>query len=486
MNKVLGVVSTFVDGLKPCSQHIVLIWLDALAGDLFVEMYLKGELKNLEEFFNEGVLVKNAIACFPTVSESAEGGVISGFYAGETNMLGERYFSREQQIMMHYKFNAKPEADFARELKDCTIDALSKKSIGMGRLIHMASEEIVDIKAMHYERTGDLRIVDRRIEVAINVIKVKKPRFFFFTISADYISHVDGRKGSSVYSFVKRFDEKFPSLIQVLDEVYGRNSYTVVVFSDHGTASVSNHLDLPRFLEEQGFSPAPTDLIWRKDSNCAALSNGRRSALVYFAHPNEGWRKRPGCKNLRKYPHRGREVDLLKLFAEERGVAQVFAKRDEYSVIVVSSEGEAVIEYNRAENKYRYRVIKGEDPLEYNIESKWMTEEEWLKMTYSKKYPDAVVQLYWIFKSPNCGDIVLNASDKWDFWEPWDIWYPRLVAAHGGLSRDEMSVFILAKGPHIKAGVLPYARVLDIYATLAKCFSGQIAKSHAVERMLAI
>ena len=104
MNKVLGVVSTFVDGLKPCSQHIVLIWLDALAGDLFVEMYLKGELKNLEEFFNEGVLVKNAIACFPTVSESAEGGVISGFYAGETNMLGERYFSREQQIMMHYKF----------------------------------------------------------------------------------------------------------------------------------------------------------------------------------------------------------------------------------------------------------------------------------------------------------------------------------------------------------------------------------------------
>ncbi len=471
---------------RPAS--VVLIWLDSLAGDLFTKMYLSGELPNLQEFFEEGVLVEKAIACFPTVSESAEGGIISGFFSGETNMLGERYFSRASCRIMHYKYNASPERDFNPLLKGRTIDALVGGGISMGRLIKMGTEEVVDIKASFYERTGSLEIVARRIEVAAKIVRLRRPKLLFFTISADYISHVSGRAGGDVRRFIKLFDGEFPKLVEALDEAYGRGNHAVFVFSDHGSADVSRHLDLPSMLADMGLNPVSTDLVLGvEEGNCAALSNGRRSGLVYFAHPQEGWRSRPGYKRLRRYPVRGRDLDLLEELASEEGIAHVFAKRDERSVVVVSKDGEAVIEHDPSRRRYRYRVVRGCDPLGYGVKPEWMSEEAWLRATYDSQYPDAVVQLYHIFASENCGDVVLNAAEGWDFWEPWDICYPVLLASHGGLSRDEMATFILARGPGIKRGVIPYARLLDIFATIATYYGASrlVRDTHAVERLLA-
>jgi len=462
---------------------VVLVWLDCVAGDLFVEMYKKGYLENLVEIFEEGFFVENAVSCFPTVSEAAEGGIISGFFSGETNMVGERYFSRKQQRIKHYKFNARAEKDFNPKLRRKTLDAIIENSVAMGRIIHI-SEEVVDLIATRYEREGSLKIVERRIEIASKIAAEKKPNMLFFTISADYISHVYGRRSNMVKRFIKRFDELFPYLIEALDEAYGNGNYLLFVFSDHGSANVSKHLDLPAFLSEEGFNPAIPDLlIERRETNSAALSNGRRIGLLYFAHPEYGWRRRPGYKVLRNYPGKG---DLLKLLVQEEGIEQAFARKDRRSVVVVSREGEGIIEYDSRSDKYRYRVVSGSDPLNYEIESRWMSEEEWLKATYDKEYPDAVVQIYNIFKTENCGDIVLNAASGWDFWEPWDIPYPELKASHGGLSRDEMVTFILAKGPKIRKSEIGYSRLIDIFATIAACYNMReiAADSHATERML--
>lgn len=469
------------------SRAVVLVWLDSLAGDLFTEMYEGGELPNLEEFFEEGSFVRSAISCFPTVSESTEGGVISGFFSGETNMLGERYFSRKLRRMCHYKYGTSPSLDFNPELRDLVLDTVAGSSVGIGRLIYIASERVVDLIAEHYERTGSLKLVRRRIETASKVALLKRPRLLFFTVSADYISHVSGRRSLEVRRFVKEFDREFPALVEALDAAYGRGRYAIFVFSDHGSSNISRHLDLPNLLSELGFHPATSDLIIeRDDADSAAFSNGRRMGLVYIRLPYMRWDIRPSYKRLRNYPLRGSNVDIPRLLAEEEGVAQVFLKRDEHSVTVISREGEALIEHNPLEEKYRYSVVKGEDPLEYNIVPGWMSEEEWLKLTYDRGFPDGVVQLYNMLKSDNCGDLVLNAAEGWDFWEPWDVHYPALVASHGGLSRDEMSTFILARGPRIENKVLPYARVLDIFATAATCYGRPDISggSHAVERLV--
>lgn len=353
----------------------------------------------------------------------------------------------------------------------------------MGRIIH-ACEEVVDLVAIRYEREGSLKIVERRIEVASRIAVEKKPNMLFFTISADYISHVYGRRGDTVRKFIRKFDEFFPLLTEALDKAYGRDNYMLFVFSDHGSADVSRHLDLSAFLSEEGFNPAMPDLLTeRREADAAALSNGRRVGLLYFTHPEYGWRRRPSYKILRNYPGKG---DLLELLAQEEGVEQVFARKDRRSVVVVSEEGEGVIEYDSCSDRYRYRVVSGLDPLKYDIEPRWMSEEEWLKATCDKEYPDAVVQIYNMFKSENCGDLVLNAASGWDFWEPWDIPYPELKASHGGLSKDEMVTFILAKGPKVQKSEIEYARLLDIFATIAFYYNmGEVAaSSHAAERIL--
>ena len=473
--------------VEPIRPPLVLVWLDALTGDVFRRMYYGGELPNLEEYFERGVFVETAVSCFPTVSESSEGGIISGFLAGETNMLGERYYSRRRRSVMHYKFNARPEEDFRPELRNLVIDRIVGDSVGMGRLIYTGFESIIDIRANHYEKQGSLKIVERRIEVASRVVRSRRPRLLFFTISADYISHVDGKDGPLVREFVKRFDREFPALTETLDETYGHDRYAIFVFSDHGLSDVSRHLDLPNLLEEYGFKPAETDLLMsRDDCNAAALSNGRRSGLVYIAHPEEGWRRRPSYRILRNYPLKGVNVDVLRLLAEEEGIGRVFAKCDEFSVAVISSEGEARILYNPVEERFRYRVVRGEDPLGYTVSISSVDEEGLLRKTHAAEFPDAILQVYHLFDSENCGDIVLDAARGWDFWEPWDVPYPTLKAAHGGLSRDEMSSFILARGPMMERGVVAYARIIDLFATVAAYYGATsiASKSHAVERLL--
>ena len=459
----------------------VLVWLDSISGDYFFKLYDMGELSNLHEFFDEGALVENAVATFPTVSESAEGSIITGLFSGEVNILGERYFSRSLARVMHYKFNARIEEDFPDSLKGYTIDRLSGGSLGIGRLIPVNAEIVHDPIAEEYERKGSLKLVERRVYTAVNLLKEKKPRLLLFTVSADYASHVSGREGHMVKSILKTFDELFPEIIKALRNV--SDEFSVFVFSDHGSKEVSKHLDLTQLLIEYGFNPSDPGLLnTQKGCSSAALSNGRRMGMIYLKHPEAGWAKLE-ARVLRNYPFGGSRLDVSELLSQEEGIGLLAYRESENRVIVRSRDGEGVIEHDG--ERYRYLIVRGNDPLNYEpqLYGKWMNEEEWLKTTYNEKFPDAIVQLFSIFKAANCGDIILNPSDGWDFWEPWDIHYPKLVASHGGLSREEMRVFILARGPGIKRKRIPYSRLLDMYATLSAYYTNKTLKTHAVERL---
>lgn len=460
----------------------VLIWLDSISGDYFLELYERGELPNLSEYFEDGALAESVMASYPTVSEAAEGSLITGLFSGEVNMVGERYFSRTSATVMHYKFNADIKRDFPKELADYTIDKFSGRSLGLGRLIPVNTEIIRDPIADEYERKGSLKLVERRMSVAMKLLKERRPKLFLFTVSADYASHVSGRKGTMVRDILRIFDELFPELIKVLKNVNPKHS--VFIFSDHGSKEVTKHLDLTQLLTEYGLNPAdPGTLNPQVDCNSAAISNGRRMGMIYVKHPEKGWVK-VRAKLLKNFPLGGGRLDLIELLSQEEGIGLVIYRDEEGHVIIKSDEGEGVISYNG--EKYKYSVTKGQDPICYEegVYNRWMSEEEWLKATYDKEFPDAVIQLFNVFKANNCGDIVLNPAEGWDFWESWGIHYPRLVASHGGLSREEMRVFILAKGPRIKKGRIPYSRILDIYATLSNYYIGKTIGTHSVERFL--
>ena len=390
-------------------------------------------------------------------------------------------------MIMHYKFNAKPEDDFNPKLRKQTLDFIVGDTLSMGRLIKTSKEVLYDLKAIKYERDYSLKHVNRIMETASKIIREAKPRLFFFTISADAISHISGRNSSLVKKFLKEVDKNIPQLVEALDETYGKRRYVLIVFSDHGIANVRKHLDLTSLLSDYGFKPASPEILFSdRTVNAAALSNGRRMGLLYIAHPEHGWTMRLTYEKLRNYKLGAQTVDIPKLLAGEKGIKQVFVRKDDRSVAVVSEDGESIIEYNPRNKKYRYRVIKGEDPLEYNIKSDWLTEEEALKITLESKYPDAIVQVFNLFKSENCGDLVVNASEGWDFWEPYDIPYKTLKASHGGLSREEMKVFILIKGPRIKGLKTTYARLLDIFAIVTSYYKAEkiAQKTHAINRLI--
>ncbi|RLF13657.1 MAG: hypothetical protein DRJ66_07455 [Thermoprotei archaeon] len=101
------------------------------------------------------------------------------------------------------------------------------------------------------------------------------------------------------------------------------------------------------------------------------------------------------------------------------------------------------------------------------------------------RFEETVVQVFNLFRAENCRDLVINATPNWDFWEKWDMTYRTLRVAHGGLSKDEMKVFLLVKGPYIKGSKTRYARLLDIFATIATYYNAVriVRDTHAIDRM---
>ncbi|HDH09908.1 MAG TPA: hypothetical protein ENF84_03090 [Chloroflexi bacterium] len=440
-------------GLKVKRERpLIIIWLDNLGA---FHQFL-GESKNIADAFAGGTLVKHLISVVPSVTETAELTIKAGCGLEEMPVVGEVTFDRETQALLHLKETARFDdlvgPGLVRRLftsfgfRTCQI-GWKLGGVGAPNVLSIESEE-----AVRLELEGSYDIIPFRINSFIEALAEHEADIYLLNISGDSIVHNEAEAGQR--NFMRRLDEEFPRLMAAIRA--HTLEPTIIMFSDHGPKPIEEHLRPEEFLEDV------EGLVFQGENrNAAVVSNGRGPLFVYVKNPRDDvrWRK-TSYRELRDYQGK----DILAAIAAKEDVAFVASNLEEGGISILSRDGEARL--SEMEGGFLYQIVAGADPLGLGeVEGRVVSAEEMLARTYDKEFPHPI-QLLKLLQSPRCSDIFVVLEHKYSFF--WD--YPWVKTTHGGPSRPEITVSLLAVGPKDEEAGIVYGRELE-YGWLAELYN---------------
>jgi len=300
---------------------------------------------------------------------------------------------------------------------------------------------------------------------------------------------------------------------QIIDLYKEKGLYDKTLFvlaADHGMGEVNNHVTLDNIINDMRFNsfqslkwkviPAwgsfeanfyvGTKYKFNKEYNAVALWGGNSDALIYLKGQKkdsngrvvfESWDIKPTDDDLKSYSVGGDKINVIsRLFEYSPGIGLVFTNPEKSVFNVYSADGQGQIREREQNGKleFSYNIIKGKDPLGYADSSAiapylskkiFLTDEQWINLTYLTHYPDAIRRISYSFENENSATLNIVAKDDWDF-APWYVAKNVLSGSHGNLNAQQSSVPIMFHGPGVKQIEMPFARTVDILPTILAYF----------------
>src|SRR6185312_12181662 len=133
----------------------------------------------------------------------------------------------------------------------------------------------------------------------------------------------------------------------------------ILLVSDHGSAPVHTHLDLPEWFRAQGVPTLSHPVLWERAPRAAVMVAGNGSAMVY-AQPAVPRSTRWPISRLRTPEAFGSPGDVVARLLREPAVGRGAAETDEGDVWPSEASGAARI--RRTSRGIRYEPLTG-DPL---------------------------------------------------------------------------------------------------------------------------
>jgi hypothetical protein len=273
---------------------------------------------------------------------------------------------------------------------------------------------------------------------------------FVVFLGIDTYSHINHPFHKKVLDSYMRIDDTVGLIAGKLESEGRLDSTLIVIGSDHGLTQTHSHFDSLEFMISRGYKTFYYPNVFRHftDADAAALVSGNAMANIYVKSP-EGWGRKSTFEELAELADsflERREVDIV-AGLDERGRARVKSVRGEAS------------SWLDAQGFVNYERISG-DPFGYNGMPQRMSAAQALKLSYSSRYPDALLQVIQLLEAPRTGDLVLSANHGYDLRAKHE--KPEHCSSHGGLFREHMLV-PLAISADIKK---QYIRTVDLYPTI--------------------
>jgi len=464
-------------------------------------------------FLGKGAYTLNGVTIWPSSSVPANTAIITGSYPRRNGIVGQRYY--ERRLRHHMSFiglgvtahnnelspRVKTIYEYFPEARSLAVVQICNRGCSLyvpgtpnDDYAERAWEWVVMSLNGLGRRTGGVGI----------------PRLMVITFAhIDKLSHTRHLDSSEVVDAYKNVDRLIGRMMAFLDSRDLLSKTTFVLTADHGIAPVTNHLTIDRVLEDLRFDTfqslkylVKTDWgsfesnFWKgtrrkfdRQYNCLALWGGNSDALLYFkgqerdakgAVVRSSWDIVPTQECLENYRCGGEDINIIeRLLQHSPGIHLIITSPKPNEYLVHTAEGVSRITcrpLDETSAAYRYDVLSGEDPLEYAgtpalrpyvSTGRWLTDREWLELTCTLHYPDALHRLANSFGTPRSGDLHLVAAENWDF-TPAGVSRNVLTGSHGGLDRKQSMVPIMFWGHGIKRAELVTGRTVDILPTILK------------------
>jgi Type I phosphodiesterase / nucleotide pyrophosphatase len=448
---------------------VVILLADGARPDTLDAALDSGSLPALAQLRAEGGGALHTItSCFPSVTGPAYAPFLMGRYPGPIGLPGLRWFDRARDVCtfpdytrsyVGYQMGAvdrdiAADAPTIFELCDSSLGALNVIGRGLATRNRIGSITLKSaVRAARTHFAGNVAgwlDIDRIVgDQVVQRISDEHPEIVFAALTGvDKVSHARGQSSPMIMDALRIVDET-AARIRADAERAGRwSDMSLWVVSDHGHSRVTQHEDLVRVIERDGYRTVSHPWVLRVGSEVAVMVSGNAMAHLYLELPSR--KRRADALNGR----------YAQLFNTVLGLPSVdLALVPRAKTVDVHSAARGVASTWMEGDMYYYRRDSG-DPLGIGHDLHGVTANEAYDATIGTDYPDSVVQIVHLALAPRSGEIILSAARDWDFrarYEP----IPH-VSSHGALHREHMLVPLLmnraARGvPRRTVDVMPSA-----------------------------
>ena len=412
----------------------------------------RGELPALARIRSEGALT-TVTSAFPSVTGPAYAPFLMGRYPGSVGLPGLRWYDRSRRVARfpgHSRSYVGAEMRFVDrdidsacptifELAKPSLGALSVIARGLRRRQRIGRSPAFVARAAATHFRGNVRgwlEIDRSVgEEAARRLRTQRIKFAFVALTGiDKTSHAAGQDAPIVADAMRIVDDTVAQIRSDAERDGRWRKMHLWVGSDHGHSAVREHEDLVALLTEWGHSTLAHPWAFSSSADIAVMVSGNAMTHLYLDLEQK---IRPW------WPALGNKWSELAIGLLERESVDLLILPTGPSSCEIHARGRGTATLKWSESRYSYETVNG-DPLGIGRHQS-LDDSEAYDATIQSDYPDAVVQIAHLVRSPRSGDIILSAARDWDYrarYEP----IPH-VSSHGALHREHMLVPLLLNRP---------------------------------------
>lgn len=420
----------------------LLLLIDGLRADLAESEFAAGRLPHLARLTEQGAR-RRAASVFPSTTSVAYLPFLTGCLPGRCNVPSIRWLDRARYRGRWWRDRAAVrsycgyqagclDGDITPEI--ATIFDLVPESVAVFSMVTRGLAQDADRiqgarkfwgTVSHY--TQNHQPGDDAVARELLRLTSADWRFCFAQFPAvDGHTHAEHPNAPRVLASLREVDRTIGEVMRRLDD-----DTLLMVVSDHGAAPVTAHLDLATWFRAHGAATLAHPVLWTRRPDVAVMVAGNAQAALY-AGPGSLRTTRLPWQAARQPGAFGIDDDVVALLIEEPAVALIAGEAGDGTVHVASRGGEATLHQRPATIDYQPHTG---DPLQLG-RALSLSPAEWLDASIDSPFPDAVVNLVDQFRSPRTGDLVIAASEGWDFREAWE--RPAHKSGHGSLIAAHM------------------------------------------------
>ena len=450
----------------------ILVLADGFRPDVLRALCATGKLPNIRRYLLEEGSYHEGVTVLPSVTDVAYLPMLTGQYPGVANMPGIRWveksrfterdpFGEGQRSYVgpaHLKFNGDLPDDLETLFELCPGSLAVRSDIHRGLAPGLNRFHGFSIPFMFfspYLKRADFidRIVLGTLLRALRKMEGDLPRFVFLPLlDVDTASHARGPQHRRTIEAYRRVDAAIGVIIEWLRRVGIWAKTHFLVSSDHGHTSTREHLDLRSLVSEQGYRVFEHPNLFQRKTDAAVAISGNSFANVYLA--SEGRWERPLLGDELEAGH-GR---LLEALRGRREIEWVAYRGNQGAIKIASGEGTALL--NKEGEWYTY-CFEDSDPLRLGLGGARVHRSDALSLTADSPFPDALEQIWHLFKSSRTGDIVVTSPPGYDLRGRRE--WPEHHSSHGALCSKHMKVPVLSNRPLSFEGPV---RTVELFPTI--------------------
>lgn len=397
--------------------HIILFVLDGADKEMINKLRRRGDLPNIERHVIERGCMREATSVFPSTTGPAFIPFVTGCFPGTCNVPAARWFDRSvssTRVLALNRFRDylgwgayAMDYDLSKSVR--TIFEYSRRAVNIFGMVNRGCGIVRDpaffrLHSLFRRARRDqdfMELEDVAFQWFADAMRRETDFVYYSFPSVDAAGSMQKDNKDTLIQAYRRFDDVIGKASNLLKELDLYDQTAIFIGSDHSHGTEERSFDLTKFLTDR--LPTlryPTRLRNWEEARVIPLISGTSMAHIYIRNDFD-WSMRTFFEDIER-------SGLVSALLENAEIDIIAGRSADGGVIVQSRRGCAHLVEDQ-DGRIAY-LIKDKDPFGIREIPRSIDAKSAFSLTLGSDYPDGIMQIAQLFRSPRTGDLVISSE----------------------------------------------------------------------------